>query len=137
MIVPDTNIIAYALIRGPQTALARQALARDPDWRVPALWAYEFLNALAGYVRQGGATRAQALTLWRRAAALMEGRVAAVNMELALELAIEHQISAYDAQFIALALQTGALCITEDRRLRRVFPALTASLESFCAGKQP
>jgi len=135
MIVPDTNIIAYAFIEGPRTALARQALTLDADWRLPALWAHEFLNILATYVRQGGASRNQALRLWRRATALLDGCVAAVDMELALCLAAQHAISAYDAQFVALAMRTGALLITEDRRLRRTFPSLTASLEGFCKGK--
>lgn len=134
MIVPDTNIIAYALIEGPRTALARRALTLDPDWRLPALWAHEFLNILATYVRLGGAPRSQALRLWRRATALLNGCVTAVDMELALELAAEHAISAYNAQFVALAMRTGAVLITEDRRLRRTFPSLTASLESFCKG---
>jgi len=107
MIVPDTYIIAYALIEGPRTALARRALTLDPDWRLPALWAHEFLNILATYVQLGGAPRSQALRLWRRATALLNGCVTAVDMELALELAAEHAISAYDAQFVALAMRTG------------------------------
>ena len=133
MIVVDTNIVVYALTEGPQTPLARKVRRLDPQWRLPDLWQHECLNFLATYVRQGGISLGIARRLWLEATQLLAGCVHPVDMLLALQLAVEHDISAYDAQFIAVAQQLGVLCITEDRRLRLAFPDRTRSMQEFCA----
>jgi predicted nucleic acid-binding protein len=53
----------------------------------------------------------------------------------ALAIALEHRISAYDAQYVALALQLKPLLITEDRKLQRALPEQAASLRSFLASE--
>ena len=58
---------------------------------------------------------------------------AEVDGSAALDLAIVHGISAYDAQYIALALGFGTLCVTEDRRLMRKFSETAVSMKAFCA----
>ena len=132
MIVVDTNIVAYALIDGPRTRLAREAFRRDPEWRLPHLWRHEFLNILATYARSGGANPDQMLSVWRQAEAALARFEHPVNMPLALELAVAHAISAYDAQFIALAQSLDVRCLTDDRELVRKFPRTAISLELFC-----
>jgi len=39
--------------------------------------------------------------------------------------------AAYDAQFIALALETGILCVTEGQELQEKFPGIAISIEGF------
>lgn len=134
MIVVDTNVIAYALILGPQTELARRVRALDPVWRVPSLWRHEFLNILATYTRRGGTTPRRAAQLWDEAAGVFTGCEEAVDMRLALRLAVENRVSAYDAQFVALAMGLGVVCVSADRRLVRRFPQCTRSLDAFCGG---
>jgi len=133
VIVVDVNVVAYFLVEGDKTAVARDLLHRDPDWRLPALWRHEYLNVLATFTREGGATVAEARTLWRRAVELFGPREQSVDMELALVLATENRISAYDAQYIALARQLRTLCITEDQRLLRTFPTLTRAMQALDA----
>ena len=53
MIVADTNMIAYLLLGGGGTALARSVFQRDLNWPAPVLWRSEFGNILAGYIRRG------------------------------------------------------------------------------------
>lgn len=130
MIVVDVNVVAYFLIEGEKTGSARDLLRRDPDWRLPALWRHEYLNVLATYAREGGATVAEARTLWRRAVELFGAREQGVDMESALVLATENRISAYDAQYIALARQLQTVCVTEDRRLLEMFPSLTRTMQA-------
>jgi predicted nucleic acid-binding protein len=133
VIVVDVNVVAYFLVEGEKTTAARDLLRREPDWRLPALWRHEYLNVLVTFAREGGATAAEAQMLWRRAVELFGPREQTVDMEAALVLATENRISAYDAQYIALARQLRTVCITEDRRLLRTFPALTRTMQSFGA----
>ena len=133
MIVVDVNVVAYFFIDGERTAAARMLRSRDPDWRVPTLWRHEFLNILATWSRQGGAAMTDALELWRRTVQLMGPCEQLVNMETALALAFEHNISAYDSQYIALAQQLQTVCVTEDTRLLKKFPKLTRTMQTLGA----
>ena len=47
MVVVDTNILAYLLISGDRTDLARALAKRDPDWKSDAFALIEFSNILA------------------------------------------------------------------------------------------
>lgn len=133
MIVVDTNVIAYLLIEGERTARARALWDIDPDWRAPGLWRHEYLNVLATFVRQGGATLSEAALLWRRAVDLLAASESEVDMLAALDLAVQHKISAYDAQYVVLARRLGAACVTEDRELLSAFPAVAVTIEAYCA----
>ena len=132
MIVVDVNVVAYLLIAGDKTELAQQAWAKVPQWRVPALWRHEMLNVLAAYVRSGGATGEDAVTIWRQAIALLGSEEEQPPVEQALLLAAEHEISAYDAQYVALALTHRLPLVSGDRVLQRKFPETALSLEEFC-----
>ena len=133
MIVADVNAVAYCLIEGEKTEAARRLRGVDADWRLPELWRHEFLNILATWSRRGGAPLADAQELWRRAVHWIGPCEVPVNMTAALALAHEHGISAYDAQYLALAQQLQTVCATEDGRLRRLFPDLTRTLTELCA----
>ena len=133
MIVVDTNLVAYAVLEGPQTPLALQVREKDAEWRLPTLWRHEFLNVLATYVQHGGLGLQQALALWDRASKLLAPCERVVDMTVALDLAITHRVSAHDAQFLALAQSLNAPCLTEDRRLLKAFPRLTKSMRQFCS----
>jgi predicted nucleic acid-binding protein len=128
VIVADTNAVAYLLIAGEKTARAQRAYDLDSEWTLPELWRHEFLSVLAAFVRQGGATLAAAAELWQTAVALFGPSQRPADMLLALQIAAGHQISAYDAQFVALAMEPGVPLITEDQALLRKFPGLTRPL---------
>lgn len=131
MIVVDTNVIAYALIQGAQTKTALNVYDKDSDWHVPELWRHEFLNILALYVRQGGIDVADGRQVWRAATSLFDPGIRAVQMEDALQIAVDESVSAYDAQFVALAQSLQIPLVTEDRALRKKFPATAVSMRKF------
>lgn len=131
MIVVDVNVVAYYFIEGEKTAPARALMRRDADWRLPALWRHEYLNVLATYSRQGGAGIEEVRNLWRLALELLAPREQPADAESSLALAIEHKISAYDAQYVSLAQRLGAVFVTEDRRLLRSFPSFTRTMQTF------
>jgi predicted nucleic acid-binding protein len=133
MIVVDVNVVAYYFIEGEKTALARDLMAREPDWRLPPLWRHEYLNVLATYARQGGASLEEARTLWRRALELLGTREEATDAEAALGIASAHPVSAYDGQYVALAQRLQASFVTEDRRLLKAFPSIARTMQAFLA----
>lgn len=133
MIVVDVNVVAYYVIEGEKTALARELMQREPDWRLPELWRHEYLNVLATYARQGGATLEQARVLWRRAVELFGPREHATDAEAALALAVRAPVSAYDGQYLALAQRLGTVLVTEDRRLLKAFPAIARTMQTAAA----
>jgi predicted nucleic acid-binding protein len=133
VIVLDTTVIVYALIEGAHTALARKVMRLDREWRVPGLWAHEFLNVLVTYVRHDGMHPDHAVSLWRRANLLLAESTRPPNPLVALHIAIEHKIAAYDAEYLALARELGVCCVTADRELFRKVPSLAKSMEEFCA----
>jgi predicted nucleic acid-binding protein len=131
MIVADTNLVAQLILSLEMTGEAQEIYRRDSDWRLPALWRHEFLNVLASFLRFDKVPAARLLLAWRQAVELFAGATCDVDMPLALELAGERNISAYDAQFIALARTLSAPLITEDRRLRRAAPREAVSMRQF------
>lgn len=131
MIVVDTNIIAYLLIRGERTEEARQLYAHDPNWVTPPLWQHEFLNVLATLVKQSGGNVANALVLWQQAQTLFLNQERAIKLSDALILATSYGISAYDAQYLTLAQLLDCVLITEDKRLVQKFPDRAMTMQTF------
>lgn len=133
MIVADTNLIAYLLIQGEHTELARKALRKDAEWAAPLLWRSEFSNVLALYMRQGELELEGAVQLVGEALRLMTGREFRVPCERVLGLVSRSWRSAYDCEFAALAEDLSATLVSSDARLVAAFPDLTVSLEDFVA----
>ena len=127
MVLVDTNIIAYLMIRGDRTAAAQQLYERDSDWCSEAFVMVEFSNVIATYVRTGALTQAQGTNLLAEAQAHMSTLHSVMNAQ-ALENAMQCGISAYDARFISLAKQLKLKLVTEDAKLRVAVPSWTISL---------
>ena len=131
MIVVDSNVLAYLYLPGEHTARAEALLEREPEWAAPLLWRSEFRNILAGYMRRGTLTFAQAAATQREAEGLLAGSEVEMDSLSVLELVRDSDCSAYDCEFIALAIKLKTKVVTMDRKLLRSFPkhavALTAS----------
>ena len=128
MIVVDSNVVAYLYLPGEHTAAAEALLEREPDWAVPLLWRSEFRNILAGYVRRKALTFDHACALQTEAESLLAHSEFEVNSRAVLELVRDSTCSAYDCEFIALAIELKTKLATMDKKLLRVFPARTMSL---------
>ena len=131
MIVVDANIIAYYSIEGVKTELAHKLWKKDNDWRVPSLWQDEFLNILAINERTGNLDITACLSILHIVSNLLANSQEKVDMPLALTLASKYRISAYDAQYLAVAKTIGVSLITEDSKLRKAAPDLTLSMQEF------
>ena len=122
MIVVDTNVLAYLYLPGEYTPAAERLLQRDPKWAVPLLWRSEFRNILAGYIRRKTLTFDQTLALQSEAESLLSGSEFEVDSQAVLELVRDSDCSAYDCEFIALAMKLNTKLITMDAKLLRAFP---------------
>lgn len=131
MIVADTNLVAYLLIEGDKTELARALWNRDSQWMLPTFWRSEFLNVLTTSVRARVLTREQARETWHRALALFGSHEVETSGDEILEIAAERGISAYDAQFVAVAIRLEARLVTSDRRLLSACPDLATAPARF------
>ena len=71
MIVVDTNAVVHLLLGGDQTASARRAFGKDPEWAAPLLWRSEFRSVLSMLMRRQNLALAHALEAAREAELLM------------------------------------------------------------------
>ena len=128
MIVVDTNVIAYLYLPGDFTAAAEVLLEQDPDWAAGILWRSEFRNVLTGYMRRGLMSVEQAMRVQREAEHLMTGAEFEVNSDSVLKLVQDCDCSAYDCEFVALAIANKVPLITLDAKLLKAFPEQTSQL---------
>lgn len=131
MIVADTNLVAYLLIDGERTGAARLVWQKDPDWRLPPLWRSEFLNVLATSARAGVLSANQTIQAWRAAGGLLGHSEQEPGGEAVLQTAMRYGISAYDAQFVTLAVQLEIPLVSGDGKLCSSCKDVAVSIESF------
>lgn len=135
MIVIDTNVLAYQLLAQADPgmrAVASQLLAKERIL-MPSLWRHEFLNVLAGYTKVRQLDLVDAEGAWYQALAMVQHVEAEVDMMRALELSREFGISAYDAQFVALAEGANTVLVTEDKKLRHAVGNRATGMKEYLA----
>jgi predicted nucleic acid-binding protein len=131
VIVVDSNVLAARNLAGVPTRIAERVEEQDPLWIVPPLWRYEFQNILTKAIWARLITPEDALVAWRKASAQMVENEHEPSPERVIELSGRYRITAYDANFIGLAMEMGVMCITEDGELHEKFPGIAVSMESF------
>ena len=130
-VVVDTNVVAYYWLPGPRTEEAIALRKKADAWFVPQLWRSEFRNVLAGYIRTGNLNASQARAVVRAAESDMVEFEREVDSVDVLNLVERSECSAYDCEFVALAMAMGFLLITEDARILRDFPNAAVSMAAF------
>ena len=135
MLIVDTNVVVYLLIRGDETRAAQELRNRDPDWRSEAFLLVEFKNVLASSIATKKMTLSLAQNLLTTASALFDGKLGRLPHRSVLATAARYRVSAYDARFLALAAELGSRLVTEDTKLRAAAPALTQSLAEALAAR--
>jgi predicted nucleic acid-binding protein len=128
VIVVDTNVLAYLLLPFEHSPQADKLFKRDPDWAMPILWRSEFRNLLAGYLRRKTLTFDDTLKIQSEAEALLAGNEHEVDSRRVLELVRDSDCSAYDCEFVALAVQLGVKVVTMDKKMLKAFPQHTRVL---------
>ena len=130
MIVVDSNVLAYLYLPGEYTAAAETLLEREPDWASPILWRSEFRNILAGYIRRKDISFEQAVSLQSEVEGLLAGCEFEIESRTVFELVRDSDCSAYDCEFIALAMKLDTKLVTMDKKLLRTFPNRAVALSA-------
>jgi predicted nucleic acid-binding protein len=129
VIVADASLLFPFAYQSPNSAWAEAVHARDPHWRFPPLWREEFSSALLKHTRAGLCSAAVADQALAAALDLFAPFEQRPDPRLALRLAIELGLSAYDAQYAALAHQLGTVVVTADKALVKKAKGLAVGLE--------
>jgi len=131
MIVVDSNIVAARNLTSSLTSEAKQVEEKDPIWIVPVLWRYEFQNILASAIKGKQIKPEQALNVWERVSNILIENEYEPSFSKVVDLVAQYEITAYDGQFIAVALEMEIQCVTEDRELQEKFPGIAISMKEF------
>lgn len=130
-VVVDANVVVYMLLAGERSSEARWLHEVHPDWVCPSILRHELLNVWATYHRRGGISREDCRALVEAGVALLPGREIEVDPLMAVGVAMDLEISAYDAQYVAAALALSGVLVTEDQRLLSRAPDVTRSLAQY------
>ena len=128
MIVVDSNILAYLLIDGVFCKRAEELLTSDSNWIAPLLWKSEFRNILAGYIRRKDFTFDKAYQIVREAEFILSSKEFEVDSLLVLELIRDSDCSAYDCEFVGLAIKNSCKLVTMDKQILKAFPKVAVPL---------
>jgi len=115
--VLDASILAQTVVKEEYTELALRLIGRLESIYAPPLILYEIGNALVTLVRRGFITKGDALRKFKSLTAIPTLNIKEPTLDKAIEIAVELQITLYDASYLALALEIGVPFITADREL--------------------
>ena len=117
-LVVDASVAAKRWFEEPDSAVARDALARVERLVAPDFLVIEMASIAAKRVRRGSTTSEQAELAVRGVAMLIDELEPSTPLApRAYELARDHGISAYGGLYLALAEARGAPVLTADAKL--------------------
>jgi predicted nucleic acid-binding protein len=134
VIVVDTNIIHYCWVRGQNTEVAQAVRQKDPEWHVPILWRSELRNVLTPYLRRGLLTRAQIVGILNIADQALAECEHILPDNLVVDVVANSTMTAYDAEFVALAAALSVPLVTGDKAVLKAFPDRALSMGAFLSG---
>jgi len=131
VIVVDTNVIHYCWVRGQNTEVAQAVRRKDPDWHAPILWRSELRNVLTAYLRRRLMSRIQIAEILRTADRAFVESEHIVGDDLVLDVVESSTLTAYDAEFVALADALSVPLVTADKAVLKAFPGRALTMEAF------
>ena len=129
MIVVDTNVMLRLLVGGEGSADAALLFERDPEWVAPIMLMSELRNVLLGLVRRGALVSGQAKAMTDDAAVILGDRIVSVTSSQVFDIALECGLTAYDAEFVALARTLGVPLATSDNAILQGAADVAVSLQ--------
>ncbi len=136
MIVVDCNVLAYLVLPGDRTSVAKQAFELDHFWTAPSVWRSEFLSVLSTYVRTGAFDIAAAEEFMKVAEEIVGVLPPSVVTEVLIR-SKQSGCSSYDCEYVAAAEVQRVPLLTEDRKVLKAFPHVARSLAQFLEQHPP
>lgn len=131
MIVVDTNVIAQFLLPSPRSSSCERVHEIDPHWIAPRLWVSEFRNVLILYVRKKIISYDKAVEVLQFAERQFEDTTFDANSSDIMINSMKSTCSAYDLEFICLALEFGVTLVTMDKQILKEYPDIAVKPEDF------
>jgi predicted nucleic acid-binding protein len=131
VIVVDTNVIHYCWVRGQHTEVAQAVRRQDPDWHAPVLWRSELRNVLNAYLRRESLSREHIVEILDAADQALAGNEHIIADQLVLDVVEASTLTAYDAEFVALASALSVPLVTADRAVLKAFPDRALTMKAF------
>ncbi|MGC8551647.1 MAG: type II toxin-antitoxin system VapC family toxin [Phycisphaerae bacterium] len=117
-IVVDTNILLAVAMDEPERAQLVKATI-DAELIAPATLPFEVGNAISAMLKRRCLTIEHAMAVWD-AVSVIRVRLVDIDLRAALEMAVHHEIYAYDAYVLQCGKQMRCPILTLDIALRRV-----------------
>jgi len=125
VIVADCTLIAQ-LFLGTEHLRAAEQLSKVA-WIVPPLWRSEMRNVCRKYILAGSISLPEAQAAMRLAEERLELMERRPSSDRVLATVATTRCSAYDAEYVVLALTFGVPLVTSDVKLQRLFPEFAIS----------
>ena len=122
MIIADANLIVSKFLVTEATSAAEEVYRKDGNWRAPRLWRYEVLNALSNLMKAGMISKVKVSEVYNRASAFMQYHEQDALPERVIDLVDNHKLTAYDAQYAALAIENHCPVYTRDKGILATIP---------------
>jgi len=115
--VLDASILIQTLVREKYTDTALKLVSTLQAIYVPSLILYEIGNALVILTRKNLIIKEDAIRKFKSVSSIPTLNIKEITLSKAIDIAIELQITLYDATYLTLALEEDAPLITADRDL--------------------
>jgi len=117
-IVSDTNIFLAVALNEPEKENII-GLTSGTDAIAPEILPYEIGNALSAMIKRKQITPEEALSTYKTAS-MIPVRLVSIEIQQALELAIQFNIYAYDAYFLQCAKSLSRPLLTLDKQMKQI-----------------
>ncbi len=125
-VISDTNIFLAVVLNEPEKDRIIE-LTSGVDVVAPEILPYEIGNVLSVICKRKQITDEEALSA-QRATNGIPVRLVAIDIQKALELALEFSIYAYDAYFLQCAVALSGPLLTLDNRMKKVATELSIEI---------
>lgn len=131
MIAADCTLIAQLFLTTPESQLASRIAAAEGVWIVPPLWRSEFRSVLRKYLLDGQLSVEKCLKAAAVAESYFSSSEVAVSSADVMLIVEQTRCSAYDAEYVSLAMAFTVPLVTSDKKLQAAFPSVAISPANF------
>lgn len=127
MIVIDTCVVFHLFNDTILNKKVQQLVSENPQVILPPIWQEEYANILVKFNRKDTLPHHKILESYSNVVDQLAPHEIPTNKKEALRIALEYNISSYDAQFVELAMRHSLWLVTEDYEILKKVKNLTKS----------